>query len=176
MGAKVLETLNIADSSLPVDLNAVAVTGDIVSLKGYKRCLAVISFGDGTATTGDLTITVRQQQDVAGTGVKDLDVLETGRIYTKMAADQTAVAALTGWTEETQATADAVYTDATSGEQAGIWAFEIKSTDLDTDNGFDCFSMNVAATSTAKIASTFYILSEPRQADAPEDMTDPLVD
>ena len=176
MGAKNLEALQIVSSGVPQDLTASGITGDYVSLKNYNRCLALVHFADGTATTGDITVSANQATDVAGTGAKALSVIGTGRIYTKQGADETALLAIGQWTAQAQ-TAGQTYVDLTSGEAAGLWAFEFKATDLDVDGGFDCLSLDVdTATGSAKLVSALLILSEPRQSLAPESMPTAIAD
>jgi len=172
---KVLEDVMVAPNILISDVNASAATGDIVSLKNYRKCNVMVYFAAGTATTGDLTVTLQQTTDVSNSlsDAKNLAVLQTGRIYTKQAA--TALTSVTGWTAETQ-TAAATYTSTTSGEQVGLWAFEVRADDLDVDNGFDCIRANIGATTSSKYVSSWYVLSDPVYPGAPDLMSDPLVD
>lgn len=167
MQGLVLENLQIVPGQVagPADLNSAAVTGDYVNMQNYEKCLILLFCGDGSATTGDLTVALYQATDVGGSGAKVLNALETGRIFTKQAASS--FAAVGQWTAETQATADEQYTDATSGEQVNLWAFEIRAADLDVDGGFSCIRADVAATSSSKIGALLYILAEPKNAAAP---------
>jgi len=160
MGAKLLERLQIQPVMAPVDLNDGATTGAYVSLKNYESCLCVLVCGDGTAGS-DLSISMYQATAVAGTGAKVLNCLETGRIYVKTAGTWALVAAIGQWTEETQATADETYTDTDSGEEVQIWAFEVKASDLDVTNGFDCIRMDIADPGAAKLGAALYILGDP---------------
>lgn len=131
-------------------------TGDYVSLKDYENLLVLILFGDGTATSGDIDIEVYQATDHEGTGVKALDALETGRIYSKVHA--TSLAAVGQWTKETQATADEIYDDDTSGEKLGMIACEIMASDLDADGGFDHVRVDLDTIESAKLVCGAYIL------------------
>lgn len=175
MSSLLLEQNNIIPGNIPVDLNDGELTSDICSLSDYGRALVVLSFGVGTAGS-DLTVTLQQCTDKTNSLAdnKALDCLKTGRIFTKMAANETALRALTAWTEETQATADEVYTDATSGEQCGIWAFEIRAEDLDRENGFDCIYAVIADPGAAKLGSLSIILGDPAFAAGVTNMKDPL--
>jgi len=171
---KLLEQVQVVQAGAPKDVNASALTGDYVSLKNYNKLTILVNFGDGTAADSDLTATVYQAQDVAGTGAKALNALQTGRIYSKMAdADLTATAT---WTKETQATADEEYTDATSGEKVGQWVFEIYAQDLDVSNNFDCVRCDIAATSAAKVVGVTYILHGAKYPAAPELMLGAIAD
>jgi len=178
MAIKLLERLNIVPLNIPVDLDDGELTTDIVSLKNYESMLLVVFFGDGTAGD-DVTVTLAQCTDVANSESdnKVLNCLETGRIYTKMAADETALRLLTGWTAATQATADEAYTDTDSGEQCGIWAFEIKASDLDVTNNFDCVYATINGDGgAAKLGAVFAIMGDPKYPSDPTLMKDPLVD
>lgn len=172
---KALERMHIVLGAAPVDFNDGATTGDYVSLKHYKRCLVVIAYGDGTAGS-DLAYDLYQATAVAGTGAKVLNALSTGRIYTMDAATYAAYAALTVWTEDTQATADQQWADATNGEAVGICALEVRAEDLDIDGGFDCIRCDVSDPGAAKIGVLLYILMDPDESAAPILMRDPLVD
>lgn len=173
---RLLEQIQIVpmQAAGPADIDSAAVTGGYVSLKNFNRMLVLVYAGDGTATSGDLTVSLYQASDVSGTGAKVLNALETGRIFTKQHASSFATVGT--WTKETQAVADEQYTDATSGEQVNLWALEIAASDLDADNGFDCVRADIAATSSAKIVSGLYILGEPKQAGAPELMPSVIAD
>lgn len=176
MNGLCLEKMQIVPGQVagPADINAAAVTGDYVSLKNFEKCLVVLFCGDGSATTGDLTVSLYQATSVAGGSAKVLNALDTGRIFTKQHA--TSFAGVGQWTKETQATADEQWTDATSGEQVNLWALEINASDLDVDGGFDCIRCDVAATSSSKIAALLYILCEPKNAAAPDLMPSAIVD
>ncbi len=139
--------------------------GDWCSMKDFGSLLILIAFGDGTATSGDITATLAQATDNAGGSTKALNALVTGRIYDKVHA--TTLAAVGQWTEKTQATADEVYDDDTSGEKLGMIALEIRASDLDADNGFDHVQLNLAVTTSAKLVCALYILGDPKIATQP---------
>ena len=141
-------------------------TGDYVSFKDFNSLLILIAFGDGTATSGDITATLSQATDNGGTGDKVLNALETGRIYDKVNA--TTLAAVSQWTAKTQATADEVYTDATSGEKLGFIALEVRASDLDATNGFDHVKCDLSAITSAKLVCGLYILAEPKLGTQPD--------
>ena len=151
-------------------------TGDYISLKNYNKCLVLWCFGDGTATSGDIDIEVYQSTDVTNSlaDAKALDVCVTGRIFSKVhASDLSAVGA---WTKVTQASADEIYDDETSGEKLGMIAVEVRADDLDVDNGFDCIRCDLDTIESAKLVCGLYILSEPRYAAAPASMKSALAD
>lgn len=157
----------------PADINGAAVTGDYVSMKNYRRCLVLVYAGDGTAG-GDLDVKLYQATDVAGTGAKVLNALETGRIFTKQHASS--FATVEQWTEETQATADEQYTDAASGEKVNLWGLEVMASDLDADNNFDCIRADVADPSAAKVVALLYLLGDAKYASRPDQMLSAIVD
>ena len=172
----ILERVNLLPLNIPIDLDDGALTTDIWSMALYGRALLVVYFGDGEAGD-DITVTLAQCTDKTNSLAdnKALNCLKTGRIFTKMAADETALRALTAWTEETQADADEVYTDATSGEQCGIWAFEIRAEDLDREGGFDCMYATVDGDGgAAKLGAVFVLVGDPSYAADPAHMKDPL--
>lgn len=151
-------------------------TGGYISMKNYGKCLVLWAFNDGTATTGDIDIEIYQATDVTNslTDAKALDVCVTGRIYTKYAA---ATLAATGqWTKVTQATADEIYDDETSGEAIGMIGVEVRAEDLDTTNGFDCIRVDLDTISSAKLVCGLYILMDPKYPAAPELMLSALAD
>lgn len=151
-------------------------TGDYISLKNYGKCLILITFGDGTATTGDIDIELYQSTDVSNSlsDAKALDVCVTGRIYEKMNA--TTLAAVGTWTKVTQATADEIYDDETSGEELGMIAIEVKAEDLDTSNGFDCIRVDLDTITSAKLVTGHYILMDPKYPAQPDLMLSALAD
>lgn len=174
MSTKALERMNIVLACEPDDLDDGAITGDYVSLENYERLLVVVGAADGTAGD-DLTVNLYQATSAAGGSAKVLNCLETGRIYTKMAADFTAMQLVTGWTKETQATADEEYTDTDSGEQSCLWCFEVRAADLDVANSFTHVRADLDGDGgAAKIGFMLYILLDPKYPAAPELMKDPL--
>lgn len=167
MSSKLLERLQLVLAIEPKDLNGAGATGDYVCLSHYRRCLIVVLFGDGTAGN-DIDALLYQATDKAGGSAKVLNVLKTGRIYTKEAASFAALAAIGAWTKETQATPDEQWTPDDSGEQVGLWGFEIMASDLDVANGFDHIRCDISDPSAAKVVAVLYILGDPDYPAAPE--------
>lgn len=172
MKAKALERIYPVLGATIADINGAAVTGDYFDMSKYERCLVMISTADGSATTGDITPALYQAKDKAGTDAAVLNCLQTGRIYTQLAADDAAYRALTAWTEVTQATADEQFVDDDSGEQTGVLCLEIRAADL--ADGFSHIRCDIAATSSAKIASLHYIGIDPKHMSDPATMQNPL--
>lgn len=152
----ILEQMNVAAGSVPVDMAAAAMNGDWVSLKGYDRLLVVLFKAAGTAGD-DPTLTIEQAKDVAGTDGKALS-------FTEIWKKQGALASIASWTTVTQSAAN-TYTDAASAETQAIWAVEIKAADLDVSGGFDCLRATVADVGTgAQLGCLLYLMFDPRYA------------
>ena len=83
-----VERHQIVPVILPVNLATAANNGDWISLKNNRRCTFVVLAVVGVAGE-DLAITLRQAQDVAGTGAKDLVAIS--RIDVKQGAALTAI-------------------------------------------------------------------------------------
>jgi hypothetical protein len=165
----ILEQIQIVGGFDPQTLTT-ARTGDVVSLKNYRRCLVVFFKGIGTAGD-DPTITLLQGTDVAfGTN----KALNFTTLYVKQ--DPTSLGDVGQWTKVTQAAGN-TYTDATSAEQAAIWAIEVKAEDLDIANGYDCVRASVSDVGTnAQYGCVLYLLADPAQMAAPESMPSAIVD
>ena len=173
---KCLERLSVNLLGGPKDINSSATAIEYFNLSKIGRALILVLMGDGTATSGDITVTLSQATTAAGGSDKVLNALSTGRIYSQYAADLAAYAALTtGWTEETQAVADEVWTDATSGESVGIIALEVRAEDLDVANGFAYCGVILSATSSAKICALLVIGLDPANQSGVTGMANPLV-
>lgn len=159
-----VEAAQVVMAIAPQDLTAgTTVNGDFVCLKNYHRCAVMAFFAAGTATTGDVTLSLQQATDVSNSlgDVKDLNFT---RIDTKQA---TLVSSVGTFTANTQ-TAAANYTSTTSGETQGVWIVDVDPTDLDIDNDFDCLRANIAAAGgSTKLAGVFYFLFGPKLAATP---------
>lgn len=166
-----LEMLQIVSGFVPQSMTT-ARTGDVVSLKNYRRCLVLFHKGIGTAGD-DPTLTILQGTDVAfGTN----KALNFTTIYTKQ--DPTSLGDVGQWTKNTQSAAN-TYTDATSAEQAALWAIDFKAEDLDIANDYDCIRASVGdiGTTTAdQFGSLLYLLYDPYQQLAPENMFSAIAD
>jgi len=164
----ILEQIQIASGFLPLDLGT-ARTGDVVSLKNYRRVLVVFFKGAGTAGD-DPTLTLEQGTDVAfGTN----KALNFTTVYKKQGADLTAIAQ---WSKVTQAAAN-TYTDTTSADVSAIWAVEIKAEELDIGADYDCVRASVGDVGTnAQLGCLLYLLADPVQMTAPESMPGAIAD
>lgn len=156
--SRLVETLNICEGFLPVNMATAANDGDWVSLKGYGH-VAVVLFGAVGTQAESPTLTIEQATAVAGTGAKALNFTN---IYKKQAA--TNLQAVNTWTLVTQAAAN-TYTETNVGDLAKLWVVEFDAEDLDVNGGFDCIRGRVADVGTGpELGALLYILSEPRHA------------
>ncbi len=174
MSKKGLERIFPRQLFAPVDLNTATNTSDYMSFANYKTCVVVLFMGDGTAGS-DVNFTCYQATSSAGAGAKALTVLETGRIYSQYGADETAYEALTSLTKVTQGTAAASTALADTGESVGTLMIELRDTDLDGDNDFTHFRVDVNDAGAAKIGVAVAIMMDPVYGAAPESMIDPAV-
>lgn len=164
-----LESIQIVEGVPAVSLHDGNNTGDWVSLKNYNRC--VVLFVSGLGTNGeDPTLTLQQATSVGGSP-KDLDFTV---IYRKQAA--TSLASVGQWTKTTQSASN-TYLNTDSAEEALIYAIEFKADDLDVDNGYTALRITVGDVGGSSQPGWMgYILGDPREAAAPENMLSAIVD
>lgn len=164
-----LEQVQIVSGFAPIALTS-ARTGDVVSLKNYRRCLVVFHKGIG-GNGEDPTITILQGTDVAfGTN----KALTFTTVYKK--EDPTSLGDVAQWTKVTQAAAN-TYTHTDAGERAAIWAIDFKAEDLDIANNYDCIRASVGDVgSVSQIGALEYILYDPIQMTSPESMPGAIAD
>jgi hypothetical protein len=161
------EQFQICQGFLPVAMNTALNTADVVSLKGYNSCLIV--FYKAVGTPGDdPVITLLQGTDVAFATNKALNIT---RIDKKQAATNLlAVGTYTKSTAADNVTATShdtfstnTWTNSDLAEQAAIVLIDVKATDLDVANGYDCIRASVADVGTnAQLGSMLYILYDPK--------------
>ena len=170
MNKLLLESLQIVSGFVPIDMKTGANTGDIVSMKGYRR-LAVVFFKAAGTGGDDPTLTIEQMTDVSNSQ-SDNKALNFTTIYSKEGT-QTSIGQ---WTKTTQAAAN-TYTNATLAEKQAIIVVEFKAEDLDIDNNFDCVRASVADVGTnAQLGCLLYLLGDPIESQAPENMLSAIAD
>jgi hypothetical protein len=154
-----VEQLQMVLAQPPWDMSSVASASDYVCLKDYHHVAIVFLKHVGTASD-DPTITVQQANTTSGGDVKEL-------YFTKVWKKQGLVLTATGtFTAVTQTSAN-TFTHTDLAEQQAIVVIEFDSSELDTDNGFDCIRATVADVgSNAQNGCILYLLSEPRYAQA----------
>ncbi|MBX3579905.1 MAG: hypothetical protein KF723_22105 [Rhizobiaceae bacterium] len=149
------EKFQIVAGFAPVDMAASSgPVSDVVSMKNYGRCAAVLFAGVGTSNN-DTTVTAKQSALVAGSPAN----LNFNRIDVKQAVDIDDAPTFTQI-----ANADHDYTSDTSGESQLIWVVDIKAEDL--DEGKDSFALTVNDHGAAKLGGLLYFLHEPRYSKA----------
>ena len=160
LNARLVEEAQIVAAIIPVDSQGGANTGDYVSLKNFERCSIIVFKAAGVAGD-DPVITVTQAQDVAGTGVKELNFT---RIDAKVGA-QTGIGQFTTVAQ----TAGNTYTDAVSAEAQALFVIEFQAEDLDVNNGFDCLKVAVPDTGSggAQLLCALYVLRGAKYAKNP---------
>lgn len=165
----ILNYCQIVSGFAPISMTA-ARTGDVVCMKNYRRCLVLFHKAVGTAGD-DPTITLLQGTDVAFLTNKALNFTT---VYVKQ--DPTSLGDVGQWTKVTQAAGN-TYTDATSAEQQALWAIDIKAEDLDIKNNYDCVRASISDVGTnAQLGDVLYILYDPINSTAPENMASAIVD
>ena len=156
---RLLESIMIVSAFPDSDANT-DVTGDWVSLKNYDGCLVVIHKNAGTAGD-DMTITLAQASDVGGTGSK---ALTFNHLYATVGATAlTATGTFTKYTGTAVSTLDTVTafgTDLTADSNEALFVVDVRASDLDVSNGFDCIRVSSEGDDLANAAyiSGNYIL------------------
>lgn len=160
-----MESIQIVSAFSPgTDINSDA-DGDWVSLKGYDGCIVLFHKAAGTAGD-DPSIALNQATAVAGTSGK---ALTFNHIYHKIGA--TALSAIGKFTKIDLATPtgdlDLVSVNSVDlltdvGET--IIAVNVRASDLDVDNNFDCLQLFIEGDDigNATLASAYYILYNAR--------------
>jgi hypothetical protein len=121
-------------------------TSDFVSLKGYERCCVIIQALNGTTVTGS-AITLNQAQDVANTAGKAL-AFSTQYANVDTGATDTQV--------ETAVTSN-TFTTNTTNSKGLMHIIDVKASDLDVANGFDCLAVKLATAVNSTISVTFVL-------------------
>ena len=154
MSQRFFEEAQIVSAFVPVDMQTGANDGDWVNLKNWRRCVAVLFKGIGTAGQ-DPIFKLQQAKDNAGGSAKDLDFTT---ISSKVGT-QTGIAAFTRTTQ----TADTSYTDDESAEAQAIIAVEVNADELDVNGGFTHIQLSIADVGgAAQLGCAFYVLCDPR--------------
>lgn len=155
--------------SAGTDINSDA-DGDWVSLKGFDGCLVIFHKAVGTAGD-DPSIALNQATAVAGTGSK---ALTFNHIYHKIGGTGlTGVGTFTK-IDLTTATADLDLVsvngvDLLSDINECIFVVNVRASDLDVDNNFDCLQLFIEGDDmgSACLASAYYLLYNCRYAGNP---------
>ncbi len=153
LNTRLLESIDIVVATPPADLDS-AASVDWISLKNYEGCLVVLVMAAGTAGS-DPSIILLQATAVAGTSSKALNCIR--KIYYKVGT-QTGISTFSSLAITT-ATGD-IDTVSVNGsvDLAGdsaelLLVVDVRASDLDVDNGFDCLG---GTWDDADIAATKY--------------------
>jgi hypothetical protein len=164
MNQHFVEKNQVCQGFLPVAMNSGANAGDVVSLKGYRRCAIV--FFKAVGTNGDdPVITLEQCTSITPSNAKALNIT---RVDKKQAATNLlAVAEFTKSTSGSPASGDTfstnTWTNSDLAQQAAIVVIDVSEDDLDTDNGFDCIRASIADVGTnAQLGALLYFLHDPK--------------
>lgn len=159
-----MENIQIVPAFGPgTDINTDA-TGDYVSLKNYDGCIVFLHKAAGTAGD-DPVIVLKQATDVAGTAVKALNI---NHIYAKVGATAlTGAGAFTRYEFTAAASVDLVSvggTDILADVGEAIIAVNVRASDLDVDNNFDCLTLFIEGDDIGNslLASAYYLLYNSR--------------
>lgn len=160
VNTRLLESIDIVVGVPPADING-DQTGDYVSLKNYDGCLVVVTKAAGTAGD-DISLQLYQATAVAGTGEKALNCIR--RIYYKIGT-QTGVntfssIAVTTATGDVDTVSVNGSTDLAADSVQALFVLDVRASDLDVDNGFDClcFKNDGTDVGNSTYATVHYIL------------------
>ena len=152
--ARLDEQVALVQATSMVALTSTAGDAAYVSMKGYARALVVLDVLNDTTVTGG-TITLKQASAVAGTGEKAL-------AFTRMLANTDVGAAQT--LVETSVSSNTFTTDTTNSKRLR-YVIDVKASDLDVANGFDCFRVDSTGMASA-IGLVSYVLYGARYSGA----------
>jgi hypothetical protein len=150
LNARLDEQVFLAQASAIGALTTTVGDTAYVSMKGYDRLAIVIDVTNATTVTGG-TVTLKQATAVAGTAEKALPfsrMLANTDVATSQALVETAV------------TADTFITLTTNSRRLR-YVIDVKASDLDVANGFDCVRLDVTGMASAT-GSVSYILYGPK--------------
>lgn len=140
------------------DLFSGAVTGQRVKLDKTDSVSTILVFGD--STVGVVDISLKQHNAISGGTSKALEV--TNHYYTLVGAEATT--SLAAFTKNEVTTAEDNYVLTTTyTTDPGVVVFEVKGSDLDVDNGFAWFSVDLAQSPVGnKLYAGVYVLNDMR--------------
>ncbi|RTL04469.1 hypothetical protein EKK58_10430 [Candidatus Dependentiae bacterium] len=139
---------NVKQAFEPKDLTT-STTGERIKMNAGERIVFVLSLGDSVGAS-TLALALKQHNAASGGTTKALAV--SNKLYKKMAA-------ATVFTETEMAATDAVSL-ADFAADPGLVVVEVLPQDLDVNNGFAWFSVDIAAAGAAKIGGGVYIVED----------------
>lgn len=135
----------------PVNLNTAAITGARISAGKGERITVIIALG-ASASAATVQATLRQHTAASGGSSKDLSV--ANNYYLKKGSE-------TKFTKVTPSVAAAlidVGADIDTGK--AVLIIEVLPEQLDVNNGYAYFSVDLADGAVDKIASTMYVVTD----------------
>jgi hypothetical protein len=121
-------------------------TPDRVSMKGAERCTVILTAANGATVTGS-AITLKQSQDVGGTGEKAIAFTKAYRNVDTGASDTLA---------EFSVSSDTFTTDTTNAKNL-MYVMEVKAEDLDLDNGFDVVRVGTGNAVNSTVSAVYVL-------------------
>lgn len=144
--------INIVGAIVPADANGTALNGQWLSLKYYRQCTVVIT--QGAWAGGTPAVTLVQAKNVAGLDAKPLGFTKRYQQAWNTGATGYVESAVTNNTFNLPNTANQMH------------LLVIDAAMLDTDNGFDCLRVELAAPGAfADQVTAIYLLSGARYSD-----------
>ena len=160
INTRLLESIDIVAGAAPADGNS-AITTDYVSLKNYDGCLVLVTKAAGTGGD-DPSIIVQQATDVAGTSAKALNCIRKlyYKIGTLSGVNTWSSIAITTATGDIDTVSVNGTTDLAGDNVEAMFLVDVRASDLDVDNGFDClnFSWADGDVGNTQLVSIHYIL------------------
>lgn len=145
-----LEGAQIVAAIPPVNLATAANNGQWVNMRNFGRLVVIVAAGTGTAGS-DLTVSLRQATDNAGTGAKALT-------FTTVQKKLGAQSGIGQFTRQTQAAAGS-FTETNAASQL-LYAIEIRAAQL--DEGFTHVQVQIPQVGAAKVGCALVLGLEPR--------------
>jgi len=147
MEAFLAEEYGIKDGIVPQEVSASVVNGERISLENLHRVTVLVSVA-ATASAA-LSLTLRQHNAASAGDSKDLSV--DNMYYHK-------VDAASSFTKVEPASAAASYDlFAVADVDKAVFAFEVLAEDLDVNNDFSHFSVDVTGDATARLVHAIYV-------------------
>lgn len=155
---KMLESLLLEGGFGPIDTNGAGGAGDYISLAYGRRALVVLL--TGTWAGGTAAVTLLQATDNAAAGAKALAFTEYWSKTVNSGASVFAKTAVVANTFNLSAAQKMV-------------VIEIDAADLDVDNNFNHFRVDVATPgANADLVAAMYIIGDSRYSSTPENLPD----
>lgn len=152
MSEFLMESKNIKQAFVPVDMNAGANTGARIKIDSGDRISYVLSMGDSTAAA--VVLTVNQHNAASGGTSKVLAIANP--YFSKKGAE-------TSFTKVVPTSAsETIDVSARFANDEGVVIVEVLGENVDVDSGFAWISVDCADATAAKIGAAIYMVSDLR--------------